>query len=765
MAAPPPWDIYKQELGTRGYGHPLWHPDSSSGDINIGTVGWIRDGQFHTLLDTTKNDGGTTAIPEGFVQLEISKIRIVPSNEIMQDVVSSQSIRTIDAGMGGTVPTTVAPGAPGANFRYQTTRDTGAFVKLKPPGVQRLAHSTKIFKNYMNKHFESWLTLANSDEPQFGLELSADDLLFVCGTIKTEQWTVVSFHGRAYSGKEFTLSADGGPVGAVNVTVRIENEVLPASHVRNGPYPPIEQLEPTQCIFLHYYKMRRRWSWPFGKEPMKAAAGPHHLPRNPGDPSACAGPVAAQEDLTYEIEGTQVPSGFRDPVDVLLDYILENAPEAECAIASDLDLYACFPVMFLQTYAKDLGVVEGFYGAPDKRKADEEEKAESLSEPDPKRFRPEHSVEPEDDSPYLSKGSRPDVDPTTKDDDGDTGGSKMKRRDTTTTHEGSVTTLTYSPDSTMVATGSDDFKIIIWSVSEGRSFRVLEQHEEPISALAFSSDNGILASASLAGDLLLTNIKNPTDSQSLEISSPVQSLAFTPNANLLLAGTSNREIQVWDLSENPPTSLPPLKQDTHAVTFIIFSPDGTKMVTGGIERDVVLWETSALRNGGTGKIVSDRRVVYSAAFAHDGARLVTSYDDGSLTIWNAVTAEALVRVKVHTSPVWAVAFSPDGRLVATGGDDGAVKLFNSLTGQPVREMREHGGPVNNVAFAPPDGRYVASAASDKIVRLWNTETGALERNFNEHNDDVTQMKFSPDGSTLASGSLDGEVYIRRVLNA
>lgn len=63
--APP--EIYASELATLGYGYPLWfpEPDPLKGEVQIGDVGFIKDGIFTRLFNICQDSGSPGGVPPG----------------------------------------------------------------------------------------------------------------------------------------------------------------------------------------------------------------------------------------------------------------------------------------------------------------------------------------------------------------------------------------------------------------------------------------------------------------------------------------------------------------------------------------------------------------------------------------------------------------------------------------------------------------------------------------------------------------------------
>lgn len=90
------WDIYAHELFPLRYGHPVWYPDPGPDDeqVNIGDVGYLRQGRFHRLFNTMGlGEGNVGGVPSSFKEFRphSSTIRFL-ENAITQACLHSKNM-------------------------------------------------------------------------------------------------------------------------------------------------------------------------------------------------------------------------------------------------------------------------------------------------------------------------------------------------------------------------------------------------------------------------------------------------------------------------------------------------------------------------------------------------------------------------------------------------------------------------------------------------------------------------------------------------
>ena len=116
-------------------------------------------------------------------------------------------------------------------------------------------------------------------------------------------------------------------------------------------------------------------------------------------------------------------------------------------------------------------------------------------------------------------------------------------------HSGLVTSVAFSSDSKLVASGSEDETVKIWDVATGQEVQTLEGHSDLVRSVAFSSDSNLVASGSFDETVKIWDAATGQEVQTLEgHSGLVTSVAFSSDSKLVASGSDGGTVKVWDMT-------------------------------------------------------------------------------------------------------------------------------------------------------------------------------------------------------------------------
>ena len=241
----------------------------------------------------------------------------------------------------------------------------------------------------------------------------------------------------------------------------------------------------------------------------------------------------------------------------------------------------------------------------------------------------------------------------------------------------------------------------------------------------------------------------PILSPTIGHSSPIISVAFSPDGKYVLTGSEDKTAVIWDLSGN---QIRTFKGHSREVVSVIFSPDGKYILTGSWDKTATLWD---LNGNQIRTFKGHSSIVTSVAFSPDGKYVLTGSSD-EMTLWD-LSGNQIRAFKGHSSGVVSVAFSPDGKYVLTGSEDKTAVIWD-LSGNQIRSFKGHSSSVTSAVFSP-DGKYVLTGGGwDKTAILWDL-SGNQILTFSGHSGRVTSVAFSPDGKYVLTGSADRTAII------
>ena len=280
----------------------------------------------------------------------------------------------------------------------------------------------------------------------------------------------------------------------------------------------------------------------------------------------------------------------------------------------------------------------------------------------------------------------------------------------------------------------------------GCAFKV--EHLNTLRSVAYSPDGTLIASGSDDGKVRLFDVYGTQLRHIPCIYFVAHDLAFSPDSTHIVAGGPSGKLVVCDHVSGvviDHSSDVPL-----AVSRVAFSSDGSMVSAGG--------GTSVSRylpDGSVGTILQG--FARDAVFDTSGASIATAGSgvEDPVRVWNSENGAKLAELPVHLGDVQALAFTADGELargysngeVLIGGDDGSVRLTLALPSTFLYDIA-----------ISQDGTMLAAAGLQHIC-VWNTTSGTLLHTFAGHPIAVVRVAFSPDNTHLATAGTDHSLYV------
>ena len=287
---------------------------------------------------------------------------------------------------------------------------------------------------------------------------------------------------------------------------------------------------------------------------------------------------------------------------------------------------------------------------------------------------------------------------------------------------------------------------------------------------AWKADGSQLAVATTRGLYFFDPASRRLD-QSIDIGASFRCLAFSPQGDLLAAGSEDGRLFLWTVSETQPRIV--LRVHNSPVLSLAFSPDGGQIATGSWERLLRVWSVANLlrpldeQQLKLGAAAQAQEIRNASLIVELGGHLsgpqVLSYsaEGSSLFSWSSRDAVKVFSFeKFRRLKDWYIgtagggitafkgAFTADGSLFAAA-QTGQVRIFNTTDGTTFSLLRAFQNPLLAVAISSSTD-LTATLEKDSI-KIWQTGKATLLHTYSlpQEMSGSPILTFSPDGKSLA----------------
>jgi WD40 repeat protein len=333
----------------------------------------------------------------------------------------------------------------------------------------------------------------------------------------------------------------------------------------------------------------------------------------------------------------------------------------------------------------------------------------------------------------------------------------------------------FSPDGATLAVGHDDGSTTLHSLFTGET-QTLRGEEGIVSTLAWSPDGRMLASGvnvrgedHLIGvvqiwDLLAGMAEQTSQAQPAVLrqtlrnhNDEVESVAFSPDGEVLASASRDSTIYLWNVADGVPQGEP-LRGHLDWVNDLAFDPASGALFSAGSRGEIDQWLLERRTRLGQ-PLTGHSGQVWSVAFSPDSALLASGSRDGTVRLWDVAT-QTSQELDARSEAVTAVAFSPDGDRLASGGLDGEIHVLDPQSAAMIARLPGRNW-ITALAFSPDrNAPLLAAADADNQVLLWDfSATPAVSSTLTASlASRVTSLVFDPQGKMLYGGDARGTIY-------
>ncbi|XP_038686425.1 autophagy-related protein 16 [Tripterygium wilfordii] len=277
------------------------------------------------------------------------------------------------------------------------------------------------------------------------------------------------------------------------------------------------------------------------------------------------------------------------------------------------------------------------------------------------------------------------------------------------------------------------------------------------------------------------------------------SILFEDNSSKLISGGQDRSIKLWDTNTGSLSRT--LYGCLGSVLDLTITHDNSSVIAASSSNNLYVWDVNSgrVRHTLTGHMdkvcavdvskISSRHVVSAAydrsikvwdlqkgyctstiifasncnalCFSVDGQTICSGHVDGNLRLWDIQTGKLLSEVAAHSLAITSISLSRNGNVVLTSGRDNLHNLFDMRSLEVCGTLRASGNRVASNwsrSCLSPDDNYVASGSVDGSVYIWSVSKGDIVGSLKEHNAPVLCCSWSGLGKPLASSDKSGVVH-------
>ncbi len=302
------------------------------------------------------------------------------------------------------------------------------------------------------------------------------------------------------------------------------------------------------------------------------------------------------------------------------------------------------------------------------------------------------------------------------------------------------------------------FSLALWSmlaaVPSEATERNLKGHGGPVKAIVVSEDGTRALSGSFDYSMILWDLTQAKPARLHgfdDHEGAVNDVEFLPGGERAVSASDDGTVGLWDLSARK--LLARFEGHSHKVVKIAINAQGSKAVSASWDRTARIWDLVAQKPGPILK--GHRNTINDATFSIDGAHVFTASYDGTIRQWRTSDGEEIGQLFNHGWGVNVIAALPDGEHLIFGGLNGFIGVLNIKTGKIDRPLRPSERPFLSLNV-DAKLKLAVAGAGDGRISVWDMTSWKEKFSYDNPFGPAWALALLRDGKSLYFGSLDDE---------
>ena len=324
-------------------------------------------------------------------------------------------------------------------------------------------------------------------------------------------------------------------------------------------------------------------------------------------------------------------------------------------------------------------------------------------------------------------------------------------------HTDLITTVAFSQNGEMVASGSWDKTVRVWDVKTGEALFVLKGHTEDIADIEFCFDDSAVVTTAADNSVRFWELE--TGTEVITWNPPVETyftaIAITPDHATCATASEYNSIDIWDLQAGEVVHT--LEGHTLPPGVLKFNDDGTRLLSGSPDRSVRIWDVETGRQ--IDVLHGHRSEVRAVQFTADETQVISAEVNYRMRTWTAYPKPTSIQVREFTRDFRTVQFSPDGTQLMLCAFSGDIKVRDAAGSADAKFLTTIKGGAWHARYNAQGNMIVAPSSEELSAYVHDANTGELLATLKDENF-LTAADYGPNGNFLCTAAYDGVVMLR-----